>query len=107
MKKGRPAHLLVALVPESARAQVERAIFRETGTLGIRRRAVERTTLERRFETAVTPWGEVRVKIGSYAGEETSRVPEFEECRALAERAGVPVSAVLDAARRACDKGTR
>lgn len=106
MKKGRPGHLLVALVPESARAAVETAIFRETGTLGIRRRPVERTVLARRHETVTTPWGAVRVKIGVHAGEETSRVPEYEDCRALAERAGVSVAAVLDAARRACEKSS-
>ncbi|MCE9637630.1 MAG: nickel pincer cofactor biosynthesis protein LarC [Planctomycetes bacterium] len=107
MKKGRPAHLFVALATDGTRAAVERAIFRETGTLGVRRTRTDRTVLARSFATVVTPWGDVRVKIGTHCGETTSRVPEFEDCRALAARAGVAVAAVLDAARAACENGTR
>lgn len=107
MKKGRAGHLFTALATDGTRDAVERAIFRETGTLGVRRTRAERTVLERRFETVTTPWGDVRVKLGVCGGETTSRVPEFEDCRALAARAGVAVAAVLDAARAACENGSR
>lgn len=99
MKKGRPGHVLVALVEEERRPAVERALFTETGTLGIRRRAVERTVLERAFESVQTTYGEVRIKLGRLGDQVTSRVPEFEDCRRLAEAAGVPVHVVADAAR--------
>lgn len=101
MKKGRPGHVLVALVEEERRPAVERALFTETGTLGIRRRAVERTVLERAFESVHTAYGDVRIKLGRLGDEVTSRVPEFEDCRRLAEAAGVPVHVVADAARAA------
>jgi uncharacterized protein (TIGR00299 family) protein len=101
MKKGRPGHLLTALVPASRRDDVETAIFAETGTLGIRRVAVERTVLEREHVSVDTGYGVIRVKVGRHRGRATSVVPEFEDCRAAADRAGASVAAVVDAARRA------
>jgi uncharacterized protein (TIGR00299 family) protein len=49
MKKGRPGHLLQVLAPGDAVDSLSRIIFRETTTIGIRRHAVDRTTLEREF----------------------------------------------------------
>jgi hypothetical protein len=101
MKKGRPGHMLTALVPSSTRDAVEAVLFAETGTLGIRRVAVDRTVLEREHVSVDTAYGVIRVKVGRHGGRATSVVPEFEDCRAAAERAGAPVAAVIDAARRA------
>jgi pyridinium-3,5-bisthiocarboxylic acid mononucleotide nickel chelatase len=103
MKKGRPGHLLTALVPGSRRDAVESVLFAETGTLGIRRVAVERTVLERESVTVDTSYGAIRVKVGRHGGRATSVVPEFEDCRAAAERAGAAVADVIAAARRAFD----
>ena len=47
-----------------------------------------------------TPFGVIRVKLGRHAGRATSVVPEFEDCRAAAERAGAAVAEVIEAARR-------
>ncbi len=100
MKKGRAGQLVTALAPESTRAAVESALFRETGTLGVRRVEVARTILERSFEDVVTPWGTVPVKLGRHAGNVTSREPEMEDCRRLAAEHGVPVADVAAAARK-------
>ena len=72
----------------------------KTGTLGVRAVPVTRTVLERTFETVATAWGEVRVKVGRYQGRVTSREPEFEDCKRLAEEHGVAVAEVVAAARR-------
>jgi uncharacterized protein (TIGR00299 family) protein len=101
MKKGRPGHLLTALVAASSRDAVETSIFAETGTLGIRRVVVERSVLAREHVSVDTSYGVIRVKIGRHAGRVTSCVPEFEDCRAAADRAGAPVAAVVEAARAA------
>ena len=101
MKKGRAGHLLTALATASGRDAVESAIISETGTLGIRRVAVERTVLAREFVDVDTPFGAIRVKVGRHRGVVTSIVPEFDDCRAAADRAGAPVAAVIEAARRA------
>jgi uncharacterized protein (DUF111 family) len=98
MKKGRPGHLLGAVVPEAARAAVEEALFRETSTLGIRAHRVERSVLDREVVEIATPYGPVRVKIGRRAGAVVNAAPEFEDCRLRAREHGVGVKEVLAAA---------
>jgi pyridinium-3,5-bisthiocarboxylic acid mononucleotide nickel chelatase len=94
MKKGRPAHQVSALVEPSRRAQVLEAFFLNSTTLGIRTRAVERTTLARSFVPVKTRFGSVRVKVAGMDGKAIGAQPEFADCRKLAAAAGVPVKRV-------------
>jgi pyridinium-3,5-bisthiocarboxylic acid mononucleotide nickel chelatase len=98
MKKGRPGHLIGAVVPDGARAAVEEVLFRETSTLGVRAHRVERTVLERELVEVATRYGPVRVKVGRRAGAVLNAAPEFEDCRARAREHGVAVKEVLAAA---------
>ena len=98
MKKGRPGHLLGAVVPEAARSAVEEALFRETSTLGIRAYRVERSVLDRELVEVATPYGPVRVKLGRRGGAVINAAPEFEDCRLRAREHGVGVKEVLAAA---------
>jgi len=75
-------------------------LFRETTTLGIRRVAVQRQALPRRFEQVQTPYGPVQVKVATLPDGSQRATPEYEDCRRLAEQAGVPLRAVIDAAKR-------
>jgi len=98
MKKGRPAVQVSALAPPEAAAAVERAFFRNSTTLGLRRRRLERVVLARSFVKVTTPHGQVRVKLAALDGEVLGAHPEFEDCRRLAARARVPVRDVVAAA---------
>lgn len=98
MKKGRPGHVVSALVLSPARAKVTEVLFQETTTLGVRVHTVGRRMLQRRFETVETPWGAVRIKVGHDGARLLNAAPEFEECRALAAKAGVSVKDVHGAA---------
>ena len=98
MKKGRPGHLLGAVVPETARPAVEDALFRETSTLGIRAYRIERNVLEREVVEVATRYGPVRVKLGRRGGAVVNAAPEFEDCRLRAQEHGVAVKEVLAAA---------
>jgi uncharacterized protein (TIGR00299 family) protein len=98
MKKGRPAVEVTALAPADALAQVQRAFFQHSTTLGVRMQPMARAVLARAFETVKTPYGAVRIKLGALDGEVLGAQPEFEDCRRLAARAGVPVRAVHAAA---------
>jgi uncharacterized protein (TIGR00299 family) protein len=104
MKKGRPGHLITALVPVAEREGVVDTLLRETTSLGCRTAPVTKFQLERRMETVQTPWGPVPVKVALSGGRVLRRVPEFEECAALARAAGVPVRDVLAAAGGAADE---
>ena len=104
-KKGRPAFLLTALCPPELRDKVARSLFLNTTTLGVRVREEFRTVLWRKVETVFTPYGAVRVKTATLDGEQITAHPEFEDCRALAEAAGVPVRRVAEAALAAFQRG--
>jgi uncharacterized protein (TIGR00299 family) protein len=74
MKKNRPAVTLSVLAPIELQNDVEKIIFTETTTIGIRRYAVQRTAAERREKTVQTPWGAVRVKISAFNDAEEAGV---------------------------------
>ena len=97
MKKGRPAQTLKVLCRPEQRQVMEPIMFAETTTLGVRAFVVERTALDR-WKTVQTPWGGVRIKEGLLDGKVVNAVPEFEDCKKIAEANGVPLKAVEVAA---------
>jgi hypothetical protein len=97
MKKSRPGVVLSALVPPSRREAVERVLLTETPTFGVRRSLRERTKLERREEKVKTPYGTIRVKVGTLNGTVVKTAPEYEDARAAATKHGVPLARVLAA----------
>jgi pyridinium-3,5-bisthiocarboxylic acid mononucleotide nickel chelatase len=98
MKKGRLGTLLTVLTKPENGAELEALLFRETTTIGIRRRIEERSILDRSFETVETAFGKIRVKIASAAGEQRNAMPEYEDCRRAAREHGAPLKTVMDAA---------
>jgi pyridinium-3,5-bisthiocarboxylic acid mononucleotide nickel chelatase len=98
MKKGRPGTLLTVLCDPAESATFEQMILRETTTLGVRVRRDRRVCLERRHAPVETAYGAIRMKIGLENGEERNAAPEFEDCRAAAERHGVALKLVQQAA---------
>ncbi|MBR4939808.1 MAG: nickel pincer cofactor biosynthesis protein LarC, partial [Burkholderiaceae bacterium] len=101
MKKNRPATMLTVLCKEEKRQTLERIIFTETTTIGIRRMTMQRALLERTFENVETPLGEVTMKVCSYedeAGVQTFSYPEFESVKKLAQTHGLPLKVVFNVA---------
>lgn len=98
MKQGRPAVLLTVLCEEKAREPLARVLFRETTTLGLRYLSKRRAILNRRFVEVGTPFGRVQIKVAFSGAEIFNHAPEFQECRRLAEAAGVPIKEVYNAA---------
>jgi pyridinium-3,5-biscarboxylic acid mononucleotide sulfurtransferase len=98
MKKGRPGTLITVLCGDSESEILQDLLLRETSTLGIRIRSERRVCLDRSCVTVATPYGEIRVKIGTCDGEELNLAPEFEDCRAAAQNHGVAAKQVMQAA---------
>lgn len=98
MKKNRPAHTLSVLCSPEAVERLTAVIFAETTTLGVRYADWRRTCLDREWVTVETPYGSVRVKVGTQNGEVRTAMPEFEDCRARAAESGAPVKLVHAAA---------
>ncbi len=101
-KKGRPAWSVQVLAADAASRRIlEDRLFRDTPTLGVRVRIEQRRTLPRTLRSVLTPWGSVMVKEACLDGVVVTRQPEFEDCRAVAQAANVPITDVIEAARRA------
>lgn len=102
MKKGRPGFLLTVVAdPQDERALCE-LLLRESPTLGVRARRETRLEWDRDSVSVDTPWGAVRVKraIGP-SGRVLRGTPEFEDCRRVADAAGVRVDEVRQRAQQA------
>ncbi|MCL2306265.1 MAG: nickel pincer cofactor biosynthesis protein LarC [Planctomycetaceae bacterium] len=100
MKKGRPAITLTVLCREEVVCEVERILFTETSTLGIRKSQVQRTYLKREASTASTPWGEIAGKIAILPNGSQRFTPEYESAKAIAVANGVPLQTVMRLAER-------
>ena len=98
MKKGRQGHQLTVLVRPEDLSPLARQVLRETSTLGLRFRLEQRFELERSVCRVQTEFGPVDVKVGRLDGEVLHTWPEYEDCASLAERHGVPLSRVQQAA---------
>jgi pyridinium-3,5-bisthiocarboxylic acid mononucleotide nickel chelatase len=98
MKKSRPGILLTALCRPDQLSEVQDIILRHTSTFGVRYHEVDRLALDRRFVSVTTQYGALRIKLGVLGGEVIQVAPEFEDCRNAAEKTGVPIKAVYDAA---------
>ena len=103
MKKGRPGLLISALARPEATEAIGDALLRHSSTFGYRWRRADRRVLERRHTEVETAYGPVRGKLGAMGDEILHAAPEFEDCRARARAAGVPVARVHAAALRALE----
>jgi uncharacterized protein (DUF111 family) len=101
MKKSRPGTLLTVLAEPGQADRLASVILAHSTTFGIRAHTARRWKRRRDFVTAVTPYGTVRIKRGWEGDRLRILAPEYEDCRRLAQAAGVPVLAVYDAARQA------
>jgi uncharacterized protein (DUF111 family) len=109
MKKQRPGTLVTVLCRPRDKDRFLDLIFRESTTFGVREFPVSRTVLSRKSITVSTPYGDVRVKAGSWRGETVTCSPEMDDCIERARAQNVPVREVYEAAQRAAtawrDKG--
>ena len=87
MKKNRPGGMLQAVCAPDSVERVEKAFFKQTLTLGLRKKEMERAVLPKRPSRMQTLWGEVEAKSFSPDGEEIQR-PEYEALKELAEKTG-------------------
>ena len=96
MKKGRVGTRIEVLCPTPLRDTIVDLLMRETTTFGVRVEQVERRILERSVREVETKYGKIRVKDGFRGDTLIKTVPEFESCRAAADRHGVAVTEVYD-----------
>ena len=103
MKKQRPGTLLTVLCKPEAREEMLDLIFNECTTFGVRETLAQRTVLNRRLETVSTPYGELRIKVGTRKGQDITYSPEMDDCVKQADAHGVAVRVVYEAALQAAE----
>jgi pyridinium-3,5-bisthiocarboxylic acid mononucleotide nickel chelatase len=94
MKKNRPGTLLAVMARPEDASQLAARILRESATLGVRMHSAERLKAGREVREIETPLGPARVKLKTIGGALVAVTPEYEDCRALAEKLGLPVETV-------------
>jgi len=98
MKKNRPGFVLTVLCHPDKTDDLARIVLTETSAFGVRIHTAKRFKLRREFREVETPYGTVTIKLGFLGEDLVQASPEFESCRAAAERVGVSVRDVQIAA---------
>ena len=101
MKKNRPGTLLSIIAPPGARERLTAIVFRETTSIGVRYREMERECLDRETLTVETPFGPVDIKIARLNGEVMNASPEFDDCARIAAASGRPIKDIQAEAMKA------
>jgi len=95
MKKNRPGISIRVLGNDAAVDGIIDTIFRESTSIGVRFYPVRRAKLGRRVEEVETKYGTVRLKVSTDGrGRVVNVMPEFEDCKRIAETRGVPLKEV-------------
>lgn len=94
MKKGRPGVMVSVICSEAQEEAVARLLLRETSTLGVRVRPVRRWEAEREVLEFESSFGPAAVKVKRLPGEPPTVAPEYEACRRIAEKTGLPLAEV-------------
>ncbi len=98
MKKNRPGTLLRVLGDPGDLDALAAIVFQETTTLGVRHHLLRRLVLARETVEVETPYGRVAVRVARAPDGTPNVAPEYESCRSAAQRHGVPLKIVYQAA---------
>jgi pyridinium-3,5-bisthiocarboxylic acid mononucleotide nickel chelatase len=99
MKKGRTGTQLTILSLPARAEALQKILFAESTTLGLRYREELKKSLARKMVAVNTPWGEINIKIGMlHSGEVVNCAPEYEDCRRIAETHSLPLKMVMQTA---------
>lgn len=96
MKKGRPAHMLSVLCYPDKESQVLNIIFMETTTIGVRKQQIIRSVLKRTLQEIDTMYGMLQVKEIETPDGNIRIMAEFEDCKRIALKHGLPLREVQE-----------
>lgn len=100
MKKGRMAVKLSVLTKKSLIERIERVIFTETTSIGLRKYPIIKVEMDREMVTIETKYGAVKAKKAYLNGNLIKVKPEYEDCKRLAEINKVSIGEVYRIANR-------
>ena len=94
MKKNRPGILLKVICSPEKKDVCTTTIFQESTTSGIRYYQADRIKLIRKTKVITTPYGKLPVKVCTVPGGGYFASPEYEECKKIAKKKGIPLKKV-------------
>ena len=103
MKKGRPGHQLEVICDGELAPALERIIFENTTTIGIRSMDMRRHALPRTPDGIETPYGRVATKLVVMPDGHVRAYPEYSSVIESCERAGASFQDVFRATQAAAD----
>ena len=95
MKKSRPAVMVQVLGFPDAVDDLLGVLFSESTTIGVRSYPVTKHMLQREAVTVFTEYGSLRVKIARLGEQIVNIAPEYEDCREMSRRTGLPLKEVF------------
>ncbi len=95
MKKSRPGFVITVLSPVDRFPVLRDMLLRETSTIGVRFKELNRSCLKRETIRIKTPYGNVRFKI-AHLDKGLRITPEYEDCKEIAKKQGIPLVELLD-----------
>ncbi|MBF4693011.1 nickel pincer cofactor biosynthesis protein LarC [Fusibacter sp. Q10-2] len=101
MKKGRPAIKMSILAKTKDIETLQRILFTETTSIGLRKYPVDKVKLDRTYQQIETQYGKVTVKTAFLEGEIVNQKAEYEECKLLALENQVALSEIYKAVNEA------
>ncbi len=104
MKKNRPAYQLNVICDKESVPEMERIIFMETTTIGIRRMELERTVLERSEMKVSTSLGEAEVKVCTLPDGGKRYYPEYSAVERLAKKHHISYLEAFEKIKREADQ---
>ena len=95
MKKNRPAYKLSVICDKEYEKEIEKIIFRNTTTIGVRKYEVQRDILSRRAEKVYYEDMELYLKIVNFEDEEYI-YPEYESAKKFAKNKNIPIKSAFE-----------
>lgn len=107
MKKNRPA-VKITLISEIDNANnLADILLSETTSFGLRMYKTERVKLKREIKVIKTEYGNAKIKIGKRNSKIIKVVPEYEDCKRIAEEKGISIKEVYEKVRSAAETKTQ
>ena len=98
MKKNRPGVKLTVLCYATDVKRLEKILFKQTSTIGVRKWLASRHILPRQAHHVETPWGTLEGKLATLPDGEQRFSPEYEACRRISEEHEISIQVVYQEA---------
>jgi hypothetical protein len=98
MKRGRPGMIITCLASPERTDPLLNVLFKETPTLGVRVQELSRRVLPRRIVPLTVRGKTVRMKVATMPDGTEKAAPEYRDCQAIADQAGLPLRQVMEEA---------